>query len=293
MAMKFSKRIILNTGCTLLCLFAIERFCRWQTAGFRLDKLHSDFVFHPSLTASKEEASFGSLLQQRFTFLGSGVQCYAFLGEDNETVLKVFKHYHNMPITGLVKTIPLPSALEKWRDSIRERRERRLNAIFSSCEIAGHEFKEETGVIGIHLEPTTSLKQKITLIDKLGITHEIDADTTAFVLQKRVEMLPEKIGPKEEMQKRLKSLVELIAMRCKKGVLNLDLRIERNIGFIGDRAIEVDIGSYKKQEPKRSSHPYRKEVKRELSRLREWTEEHYPELLADVDHEIEAAIQNF
>lgn len=289
--MSSKKRILFKYTLALLALFAVERFCKWQTAGFRLDKLRSDFVFKPTYP-QVEDPLLATHLKQRFTFLGSGVQCYAFLGEDQKTVLKVFKHYHNVPVKGFLKSMPLPPLLERWRASVEARRERRLNAIFSSCELANHALKSEAALLGAHLEPTTNLSQKITLIDKLGIAYGIDADTTAFVLQKRVEMLPEKIealakqNKQEEMRACLKSLVQLIAKRCKSGILNLDLRIDRNIGFSGLSAVEIDVGSFKKLE---TLQPYRSEVKRELKKLREWVEESYPELLDDVKHEIEMA----
>ncbi len=293
----FNKKIFwLKLCCSLIAIIAVERFCRAQTAGFRLDKLHSDFVFHPSYPA-QDEPLLQQLTKQRFTFLGSGVQCYAFLGEDGQTVLKVFKHYHNLPIKGALKSLPLPSPLEKWRSSLIARRTKRLNSIFTSCEIAQHEFKCETGLIALHLEPTQHLKRTITLIDKLGIKYEIDADQTAFILQKRVEMmLPEKIDlllkthAQEEMQACLSSLVKLIVTRCQKGISNHDLRLYRNIGFAGSEAIEIDVGSYKRIKTSKGPLSRRKEMRKELLKMKRWVTERSPEFSEYVDHEIETAL---
>lgn len=233
---------------TLLGLVAVERFCYMQTAGFRLDKIHSDFTYQGTIPASQETPE---ILKKPFTFLGSGVQCYAFLSQDGTTVLKVFKHYHNLPITGFLKGMPLPSPLHELRERILAKREKRLQSIFSSCEIAFSLCKDETGLIFLHLQPTQTFHANLTLIDKLGIAYKVDLDTTAFVLQKKAEMFAEKMArlrskhADTEIQKHLDAVASLIRNRCAKGVENSDLHFERNIGFIGQQAVEVDIGSFR------------------------------------------------
>lgn len=262
----------------LVCaaLVGIERFCYVQTAGFRLGKIHSDFVYQPASVGSQEKPD---VLSQPFTFLGSGVQCYAFLSEDRTTVLKVFKHYHNMPITSFWKEVPLPPLFQRWRAHILERRRARLHSIFSSCELAYREYKEETGLLFLHLNPTSTLNQKLILIDKLGIAHRIDLDQTSFILQKKVEMFSEKM---ESLRKKndtagmracLDSLTTLIQNRCEKGIENSDLRLERNIGFIGTQAIEIDLGSFHKI----SDEERKREQKRELRELKQFIKQNYAE----------------
>jgi hypothetical protein len=278
--MRIQKKI-LKVFFACVALVTVERFCRAQTAGFRVDKLHSDFEYQSTIRSSIDPR----LIAQSFTFLGSGVQSYAFLGEDGETVLKVFKHYHNFPIKGAIKSLPLPHKLGEYRDKLVERREQRLHFIFSSCELAYLEFKEETGILALHLEPTTHLKQPVVLIDKLGISHEIDADSTAFILQKKAEMLSDRVSSlkndPEALQETLRCLVHHIVKRCKQGIMNHDLRIERNVGFIGSRAIEVDVGSFSKIEKSQN------ELKKELKTFRKWVSRSHPELLYVVDKEIE------
>lgn len=264
-------------------LGGVERFCRAQTEGFRLDKIHSDFVYVQKAEGGNEELL--KLLLQKFTFLGSGVQSYAFLGEDGKTVLKVFKHYHNLPVKGWLKTVPLPSFLEDYRASILKKREHRLHSIFSSCELAYQELKEETGLIYLHLGKIEDILPTISVRDKIGIFHEIDLNHTAFVLQEKVEMLIPKLdalvkqGEVEKAQACVRSLKELIMRRCTKGVANGDLRIERNIGFAGERAVEIDIGSYNKKPHKKRTTPYEKEI----SKLHRWMRAHYPQIVDEKD----------
>ena len=263
-----------------LALVAIERFCYVQTAGFRLGKIHSDFVYEGAPIATEEKQE---VLAQPFRFLGSGVQCYAFLSQDGTTVLKVFKHYHNFPIEGFLKEVPLPPLFQRWRAHILERRKTRLESIFASCELAYSEWRKESGLLFIHLHPTKTLKQKLTLIDKLGIAHKIDLDQTAFILQKRVEMFSEKMerlrqnNDSEKIKECLASLVSLIQTRCEKGIENSDLRLERNIGFLGTQAVEIDLGSFR-----RISHMESQEEKRrELRELKRFIKHSYPEYVEE------------
>jgi hypothetical protein len=276
----------------LVIFFAVERFCHFQTAGFRLDKIHSAFVFHPSYPPPAEsETQIKELLAQPFTFLGSGVQFYAFLGEDKKTVLKVFKHYHNMPIKGIAKSFPLPDFLEKKRSQLIQRREQRLNSIFSSCEIAYHQLKNESGMITLHLLPSEHLHQKISIFDKLGIRHEIDADTTAFVIQKKADLLvptfKELLKKKDQagVKAHLSSLIQLIKERGEKGISNHDLRIERNIGFSEGKAIEIDVGSFKPRQ-KTAAEQLKKSTKKELFKLKQWVKKECPEFVDYVEKEI-------
>lgn len=259
----------------LLLLVGVERFCRHQTAGFRIDKIHSEFNFS-SPTAKKLPSPIAGRLDQPFHFLGSGVQCYAFLGEDNKTVIKLFKHYHNFPIKGSMRTVTLPAILDSWRSQILESRENRLSSIFTSCTLAYDNFKEESGLLYIHLQHTDSLNKKITVLDKLGIAHEVDLDKTAFVVQEKAEMLKPKItrllkeGKLEEARACVHSLYQHIIKRSELGISNHDLRVERNIGFIGNQAVEIDIGSFKVK--KKQSH------KKELEKCKHWIAHHFPEL---------------
>lgn len=275
------KKKIAKILTALILLVAVERFCRVQTAGFRIDKIYSDSVCqitHPPFDAPH-------LLRQRFSFLGSGVQCYAFLGEDGETVLKVFKHYHNFPIKGVFKTLPLPEIGEKWRTAILKKRERRMQAIFSSCALAALELKEETALIATHLVLTDHLEQTITLVDKIGIAHEIAADRTAFILQRRAQTLAAKVeqlrkmGDRKRLEECLCSVIQLIVQRVQKGIENTDPHIERNIGFFNDRAIEMDIGSYVSN--------IQCSPRKEMKTLKRWIKKHAPELAHYVDAQIE------
>lgn len=95
----------------------------------------------------------------------------------------------------------------------------------------------------------------VTIIDKLCIAHQIDMDSIEFALQTKAELVQPHLkrliqendlpGAKEC----LTSLLELIVERCHKGIHDRDPNLLTNFGFIGHKAITIDIGSFSKVDP--------------------------------------------
>ena len=239
----------------LLCILLVERFCHKQTKGFSIGKITSHLSFNPDWSTLdepfKDKKMIENALDQTFTFFGSGGQCYAFLSDDKTTVLKFFKHHHMRPYTFLNR-IHLPLSFDHLRNKFLNRQKKKLEDVFGSCKIAYEDLKEETGLIYLHLNPTKDLNKKLKLVDKLGIAHCIEADTTTFVMQKKAELAFEKIlkqiksGDSEEVQQSIHSLMQNILKRCKKGIKDKDTGLKRNFGFLRKDAIAIDVGSFVK-----------------------------------------------
>ena len=128
-----------------------------------------------------------------FTYLGSGARCYVFISEDRSAVIKFFKHHHMRP-RHIIHKIPLTKGLEKKRAKVIGIPEKMLFALFTSCKLANEHLKEESGLIGVHLNKTKDFNQSLTLIDKLGIRHEIDPNTVEFIIQKKAQPIFKKIA---------------------------------------------------------------------------------------------------
>lgn len=277
----------------LLLLVAVERFCYKQTAGFRIQKIST-------LLPHREEWEVGdnevptALLEQPYTFLGSGVQCYAFESADKKTVLKVFKHYHSVPSNDLLKNLSLPHFLENYRQQLLQKRYRRLFAIFDSCKIAYEDLREQTGLVYLHLNRTHHLNKKLTLIDKIGNAHTIDLDTTAFLLQKKGELIFTKLssflknGNTESAKHLIHSLVSIIAERTAKGIANTDPIIRRNFGYFENQAIEIDTGSFTKNPRLRTKQERNLEILWEVEELEQWLEKNSPQLIPFFQDEVRA-----
>jgi len=264
----------------ILCLFlviAVERFCRWQTGGFLFTKATTAHVYPFSSTPQVGPSE----LHQTFYFLGSGVQSYAFLGEDGKTVIKLFKHHHMGLSTDLMKKL-LPQAIAT---PILRNRENRMKHIFKSAQIAFEELPEETGVYYTHLGKTDCLLGQITLCDKIGIFHQLDLDQTEFVLQKRAEPVCERLHilfrskKTGEAMQAMQNLLTLIENRSRKGIKNKDGKVTENCGFIRDTPIELDIGSYAYRSRSTNPDPHKKAVLKATLQLLHWVKINYPENL--------------
>lgn len=224
------------------------RFCEKQTKGFNLQKIASVPLQLDSSPPGKEIAS---LLDQPYYFLGRGGQCFAFLSKDGKTVIKFFKQHH-IRLWEWLDKLPLPQTMDSYRQKILRKHRHHSPLFFESCRIAFEEFRDRTGLIYLHLNQTAHFKKKLTIVDNLGISHQIDIDTTQFALQHKVT--PSYSRLKQLIEKKdfagaeecIDSILNLIVERSRKGISDRDPNIRRNFGFIGNKAIEIDLGSYTK-----------------------------------------------
>ncbi|MES2345001.1 MAG: hypothetical protein V4494_03575 [Chlamydiota bacterium] len=234
----------------IIAFTSLERFCHKQTEGFQIHKILSNLSFDPKWGTPPLEKELEIALDQSYSFLGSGGQCYAFLSEDKQYVIKFFKQHHMRKIPYLEKIV-LPSFLNRYRNKILlDRAKRSQERIFGSYKIAHDHLKKETALLYLHLNKTTYFNKSLKIIDKLGISHEIDIDTLEFSLQKTAVLayphLKSLIRQKNipELKQCIRSLCGLIATRFKLGITDEDPAYEKNFGFINNIAVEIDLGSF-------------------------------------------------
>ncbi len=265
----FMKRFFL----ALLLFIAVERFCHWQTGGFSLSKMLLDTPL--STTHSPPE-----FFSEPLTFIGAGNQFYAFETADHQYVIKFMKFSRRRPLPWLEK-ISLPF-FNTWKQNYLDQRERRLANLAYSSRIALHYLPEETGLI-----PCPPSQKTITLIDKLGIRHQIDLARTQFIIQKKAHSFTAyfKQNP-TEAKSLISSYIQTVASQCRKGICNLDPLIERNYGIVDHRVILMDVGSFLPHEKLKTRAGVQREIFMELLPLREWLQNHHPEHLAYFDQQL-------
>lgn len=295
------KKIAFKVLIFLLAIVAVERFCYMQTGGFKIGKVYADVLYVPKEASLKfpsreEEHAILPMLDQPFHYYGKGVQSYVFLGEDGTTILKLFKHHHSWPSTSLLRTIPFPPFLMSWKNALLKEREKRMFSILRSCHIAFSSYKEETGVLYVHLQPSQHLGKQLALVDKLGIRHSLDADRVEFVLQRKAELVFEhfdallKKNDLAMVEKSIDSLIDLIIHRSALGIANQDAIIYRNFGFIDNKAVEIDIGSFGLNSFLKKNYQMRQELFYETLQLKEWFQKNHPELVEYLDKKIASVL---
>jgi hypothetical protein len=278
--------------------YLITNFCESRTDGFSIAFIHSDLTYNPAWETepiSKEtHDKLETVFSQKFRYLGCGGQSFVFVSENNEHVIKFFKHRNFRKPYSFFLKLPLPSVLELSRLCKLNRALFKLNRDFTSYKLAYEELQEETGLIYIHLNKGTELNRTLNIIDKMGIEHEIDLDKIEFVVQKRAEPLYPRInklvteGDLIGAKQTLHAILEVIVARCKKGIFDEDPRIHNNLGFIGQRAIFIDVGRFVRDTERSVPSVYMNDLKTIISkRFRPWLERCHPQLIADLDEEID------
>ncbi len=236
-----------------------------KTLGFSVKKITSDFPHNPSLVIEEPQGDdldrLNSILQQKFRFLASGSQSYAFESEDGLYVLKFFRMKHLIP---RISDFFRPERLELQRQN--------LLSIFQAHKLAYDELREDAGLIYIHLNKTDHLKTRLKVVDFLHRTHVVDLDQTEFIIQEKAELIftrmkrylkqKDRVGIKQSVA----SLLQMVRRQLDRGIVDHDKAVKHNYGFVGDRPIHLDIGRiYKADKPK--------DYDRIASRIQEWLQE--------------------
>ena len=276
-------------------IYSLSSFCNAQTDGFSVARIHSDLNYNPEWEtaplSSEQKTELRNILDQKFSYLGFGGQCFAFASDDGKYVIKFFKHKIRKPYSYILNR-QLPEPFEKKRLKKLGKAQFKLNRDFNSYKIAYEDLHDETGLVYIHLNKGKELNQSVTIRDKLGIEHQIALDDIEFIVQKRAQLAYAYIeelmdrGDTAAAKDALHALLKVIVSRCQKGVFDEDARIHRNFGFIDNRPIFIDVGRFRR-DPERMNHAvYKKDLQDITGRFRDWLEEAHPILVPILDEEI-------
>src|ERR1700722_14068427 len=135
------KKIYRQAGVLTLAIgafFGLKRFCYEQTDGFALNKISSHLAYDArweSPAHLKQDGGLRTILAQPFTYLGKGAQCYVFVSQDQQYVIKFFRVSH-IEAPRWLKNLPLPSLLEPWRQQKIAVKESKREKDFSSYQFA-------------------------------------------------------------------------------------------------------------------------------------------------------------
>ena len=249
------------------------------TYGFRLAKTDLDFPHHPEWEVPLPP-EMHAILQQPFHFIDKGTQSYVFESQDGNYVFKLFRY--DQPPRGH-KGILLFNACNMAYDSSRGHK---VLLLFNACKMAYDLLREETGLIYIHLNPTVLGLPVFHCTDAVGRDVAFPLDHTRFAVQKKAKafraVLNEAKGNPIEMRKRLDQFVDLLQARTAKGIKNSDPSLSRNFGFLEERAVEFDFGSYRHL----TDFDRVAEMKRYTFKLRLWLDRNAPEWISYLDERV-------
>jgi hypothetical protein len=255
--------------------------------GFSLRRVQClEHLFSEDVNREAEEA-----LQQTYRYLGRGRQCFAFVSEDGKYVLK-------FPRTDIYKTPFWVKALpfSSYREKLEKNHQIRETFILNSFQLSLNELKKQTGLIATHLGQSEPRGKVLKIVDAMGYKYHLPLHKTLFVLQHKHPLLMQsfcsafKEGKKEEAEKILDSLLQVIEERAQKGILNRDRSFLKNYGFDGETAYQIDIGSFFKDPRLDLQTSYEKSIRDSTDPIREWVCEHAPEMIDSLNSKIEHLI---
>jgi hypothetical protein len=307
--MKFA-RLLIKFFVAIGLYIGLQQLIELKTHGFCLQRILADDLpfqakWETSPLSAEEELEVDSLLSQPYHMIGAGSECFAFASADGRAVIKFFKLDHTRPIyfhrgvfledhsklAGTLSNHPLTHISSPPLKRFLGIREFRIERTFSSIHLAYENLRDETGLLYLHLNPTDLLRKTLTLYDACGIAHSVDLDTSKFFLQKRAIPLEnhfaalQKKKAEAEAKLSIDSLVQLLTGRCKKGFSDRDI-VNRNFGYIGTQAIEIDSGSFRKNSRMRQPWIYKQELFYATLELKSWLKKNYPEMVGYLEDKV-------
>jgi hypothetical protein len=258
--------------------------------GFSMGMLRSTIPYYPEFDLATEEdrEQIALHLEQKFYYLGKGCQFYVFESEDGLYVLKFPKHKHLRAPYKLLK-LPIPSYLKYKLQQMCEKKEFRVKKLFSSCLLGYEQLRGATGLEFIHLNRKSCFDKRVTLVDKLGVSHSISIDQYEFIIQKRAidsRLYFKKILSQHDetlIRYKLQQLIDLVLIGNSKNIVSTDRAFFQNVGFTpdGSQALLLDVGQLVFCSS--DERAMEEELQFRLHNMRCWAIENAEELVSYVD----------
>lgn len=282
----------------ILALFGILTFSGIRlyyrlTDDFRLSNITHDLPQNvdwkiPSLNATEQE-QLSAILQQPFHYIGKGAQSYAFASQDGEYVLKFFKFKHLKPAWYL-HLLPSMGPLARYKQAVIEKKSRKLHSLFIGYALAYLENRDYSQLLYVHLTPTKTFKQTVTIIDKLGRAWGIQLDDVVFLVQRKGETLRSILKDQldhqqiEEAKQTLSKVLDMYVAEYHRGLYDRDPGVMQNTGFIDGQAFHLDVGKLTKEDRMRQPDNYKKDLRIIVWKIDQWLQQAYPQEYAVLSH---------
>lgn len=283
---KFYKNLVI-ISLAILLLYGSGRLYYAVTGGFTLSNITSDFKHHEnwetkSLTVAESE-QIKKILSQKFTYLGKGCQSYVFGSSDGQYVLKFVKYQRFRPQQWLdfFQSIPI---INRYRLAKIEKKQKKLEMLFSSWKIAYENLQPETGLLYVHLNKSHDLLPALTIYDKMGFEHTLHMDDMEFLLQKRAKMLcptVDQLMQSEQIsdaKKLIDNLLKMILSEYQRGLADNDHALMQNTGVEGNMPLHIDVGQFVIKPEISNPEVYKQELFSKTFKFRMWLMKHHPEL---------------
>lgn len=294
--MKILVKSLLIFGLFSVFLFGLGRLYFRLTDGFRTSNVsmvlpqRQEWEIRP-LTL-EEMAIRDEALNQTYHYLDKGHQAYVFASADGQYVLKLLK-FQRVRVPEWLRKTHLPFSWEEWRLKRIAKKDRMRDSLLLSWKLSFDALKEEAAIVYVHINQTQDLERNLTLIDKIGLTHKLDLDSSVFLIQRKAPLLGPVLdqlmaeGNVAEAKQILGRLVDLFVSEYQRGLAEKELFILRNTGVYQGKPMHIDTGRFEWDQDLTQPKNYAQELKRKTVKLRAWLQKHHPELVEDFDKRVD------
>ncbi len=285
------KKYILSSAIALGVFLCVLTYisCIMRIKGFSYKKIHSLYGYDSrwdfGLPSLEQADLLDRVSTQTFSPLESGKECYAFVSEDGEIVVKFFKQKH-MRTRYFLNHLPLSERIRMIRNEMLNRHHHRRLYLYQSYQLAHERLQDHSGVLYLHLTKTNYLKKSITLLSSQGKKLVLKLDDMEFLIQKNAHHVFDvlKKSPKKGKQT-IDAILDYLTLRNERGIGNDNINCEGNLGVLDGKIIQIDIGELY---PTVSESPSREELTVVTLDLKNYLEKNHPELAPYLDLSIES-----
>lgn len=300
--MKKKSWVLLTIVCLLVC-FGLARVYYRFTDDFRSGNYMHQVPHHAEweITALplEEQAQLDTIFAQKYYYLGKGAQSFAFLSQDGNHVLKLFKFKHLKP-SWLIELLPPVGLFKRMREEEKERKYLKLESVFNGYQLAYDLHKRDSGLLFVHLNKDSGPGKKVRVQDKINLWHELDLNELIYVLQKKAVTTRQEMinllsrGDVSTAIQRVNQIFDLYLTEYAKGIYDRDHGVMHNTGFVHESAsvypIHLDIGKLSPNESMKQVAVYRPDLEKVVYKFNLWFSENYPQYYSELRKAMEGKL---
>jgi len=267
-----------------VCVFYVDYLFYVHSCRFCFSNLYPplDLV---DLSQGEEGELDPVIFTQKYRYLAEGRQCFALESEDGLYVMKFFKKNH----FNKKKWAKNKGFFRHFRFNEHDKSKLWRTQLIQTARCfhtAIGSLHQESGLMYSHFHKTSFFKEPLKVRALFGY-QEIDLNETSFVVQRKAEMVVDRLSKclsrndTKAAVDSLRELRKLLISRALKGFTDDKQYYQVNYGFIDSRAVQLDVGKLYSFSP--SEKNLRLEVDRLTNNLKKWVKKNYRPLYEEFE----------
>lgn len=294
----FGGKTFLWTSSCIGLFLGLGHIYYFLTGDFRLANVltHAPYpleVVTPSPSA-EDDQGIQHILDKEFHFLDHGHQTFVFVSQDQQHVLKLFKSDYLQYSWAIHILPPIPPFRQLFLHR-GEKKDNRMRKLLNGYAIANAYDRDNSGLL--YFSPNQEERNSgktVTLLNMFGKRWALNLNAVVFAIQKKAVTTNCELtqllsaGNVTKAKQRLQQLFSLYFSEFRRGIVDHDYNLLDNTGFVGDRAIRLDVGKVSLDKSILNDAVNRALLKRIVrKRIKPWIQSHFPQYFSDLSLEMD------